>query len=114
VAAAVAAGLALCAGAALGLLEELREDTSEGHDEADEDKGDGCGAPEADVAGGAGDLREVGKREREGDEGENADGGGENVEVASHGAGISLARAGPVFALWAQAAGMANKLTGLS
>jgi hypothetical protein len=95
VAAAVAAGLPLRAGAALGLLEELGENATEGDHEADEDQGDGGGAPEANVAGGAGNLCEVGKGERKGDEGENADGGGEDVEVASHGAGISLAR-GPV------------------
>ena len=82
---AVAALTALFRSPALGLLEELGEDAAEGDDQADEDQGDGGGAPEADVAGGAGDLRDVGEGEREGDQGEDADGGGEDVEVASHG-----------------------------
>ena len=82
----MAAVAALLGGAALGLLEELGEDTGEGDDQTDEDQGDGGGAPEADVAGGAGDLRDVGEGEPEGDEGEDADAGGEDVEVASHGA----------------------------
>ena len=83
---AVAALAALFGRPAFGLLEELGEDPAEGDDQADEDQGDGGGAPEADVAGGTGDLRDVGEGEREGDEGEDADGGGEDVEVASHGA----------------------------
>jgi hypothetical protein len=83
---AVAALAALFGRPAFGLLEELGEDAAQGDDQADEDQGDGGGAPEADVAGGAGDLRDVGEGEREGDEGEDADGGGEDVEVASHGA----------------------------
>jgi hypothetical protein len=83
-AATVAAGVPLFGGAALSLLEELGEDAGEGDDEAEEDEGDGGGAPEADVAGGAGDLRDVGEGEREGDEGEDADAGGEDVQVASH------------------------------
>jgi hypothetical protein len=74
----------LFGGAALGLLEELGEDAGEGDEEAEEDEGDGGGAPEADVAGGAGDLREVGEGEPKGDESEDADAGGEDVEVASH------------------------------
>jgi hypothetical protein len=82
----VAAGVPLFGGAALSLLEELGEDAGEGDDEAEEDQGDGGGAPEADVAGGAGNLRDVGEGEPEGDEGEDADAGGEDVEVASHGA----------------------------
>ena len=60
---------ALFGSPALCLFEELGEDAAEGDDEADEDQGDGCGAPEADVAGGAGDLSDVGEGEREGDEG---------------------------------------------
>ena len=75
---------ALVGGTALGLLEELGEDAGQGDDEANEDQGHGGGAPEADVAGGAGDLRNVSERKREGDEGEDADGGREDVEVASH------------------------------
>ena len=82
----MAAVAALLGGPALGLLEELGEDATEGDDQADEDQGDGGGAPEANVAGGAGDLRDVGEGDREGDQGEDADGGGEDVEVASHGA----------------------------
>jgi hypothetical protein len=57
----MAAVAALLGGAALGLLEELGEDATQGDHEADEDEGDGGGAPEANVAGGAGDLREVGE-----------------------------------------------------
>jgi hypothetical protein len=85
-AATMAAGVPLFGGSALGLLEELGEDACEGDDEAEEDQGDGGGAPEADVAGGAGDLGDVGEGEPKGDEGEDADAGGEDVEVASHGA----------------------------
>ena len=86
----MAAVAALLGGPALGLFEELGEDSSEGDDEADEDQGDGGSAPKADVAGGAGNLRDVGEGEREGDQGEDADGGGEDVEVASHGSQRSV------------------------
>jgi len=89
----VAAVPALFGSPALCLFEELGEDAAEGDDEADKDQGDGCGPPEADVTGGAGNLREIREGEREGDEGEEADGGGEDVEVASHAAAFRIARA---------------------
>ena len=80
------AAVALVGGAALGLLEELGEDAAEGDDQADKDQGHRGSAPEADVAGRAGDLRDIGEGEREGDEGEDAESGCEDVKVASHAA----------------------------
>lgn len=90
-AAALAFVLTLHLGAALGLLEELGENAGEGDDEADEDERHGGSAPEADVAGRAGDLRDVGEGERKGDQSEGTERCGEDIQVASHEANASLA-----------------------
>ncbi len=80
--AAVAAGFV---GAALGLLKEGGEDSGEGYDEGDDEKAEAHGAPERGIAGGAGLLGDVGESHSAGDEREESERGGEDVEVASHG-----------------------------
>jgi hypothetical protein len=84
--------LALIVSAALGLLEEGGENAGEGHDEGDAEESDPRGAPEGNVAGRAGLLRDVGEGEREGDQGQKAESCSENVEVATHGAGTRISR----------------------
>jgi len=64
--------LAVERGAALGLLEERGEDAEEGDDQRDAEQADAGGAPEGDVAGGAGLLGDVGEGEASGYQGENA------------------------------------------
>jgi hypothetical protein len=70
--------------ATLGLFEEGGEDAGEGDEERDAEEGDGGHAPEGRVAGRARLLGDVGEGQAEGEEGEASDGGGEDVEVASH------------------------------
>jgi hypothetical protein len=72
-------------GAALGLLEERGEDAGESYDHGDDEETEAHGAPEGGVARGAGLLRYVGVSQTAGDECEEKQCGGENVEVASHG-----------------------------
>ncbi len=75
---------ALGFGAALGLLEEGGEDAGEGDDEGDDEEDEAHGAPERLVAGGAGLLGDVRVREAAGDQREEGERGGEDVEVAAH------------------------------
>jgi hypothetical protein len=83
-----AATAALAAGgmAALSLVEEGAQDAEKGDDEGDDEESDGGHAPEGGVAGRAGLGGDVGEGETDGDEGKGPEGGGEDVEVASHGA----------------------------
>jgi hypothetical protein len=71
--------------AALGLLEERGEDAGEGDYRRNAEEDDARGAPERHIAGGAGLLRDVGKRQRAADDREEGEGDGEDVERASHG-----------------------------
>ena len=84
--------LAVERGAALGLLEERGEDAEEGDDQREAEQADAGGTPERDVARRARLLGDVGEGERCGDQRENAQRGGEDVEVASHRAGLRIAR----------------------
>ena len=70
-------------GAALGLLEEGREDAAEGDQQRQQEEAEAHGAPERGVAGRTGLLRDVGVGEAAGDQREHREGGGENEEVAS-------------------------------
>ncbi len=71
--------------AALGLFEERGEDSSQRDDERDEEENDAGDTPQGGVSGRAGLLRDVGVGEAAGDEREESQCGGEDVEVASHG-----------------------------
>ncbi len=76
--------------AALGLLEERGQDTGEGDEEANDEEAEAHGAPEGGVAGGAGLLGDVGVGNPEGDETEENEASGEDVEIAAHGDGSIL------------------------
>jgi len=71
-------------GAAFGLLEEGGEDAGEGDDEGDEEEDEAHGAPERGVAGRTGLLRYVGVGDTAGEQREDGEGCGEDVEVAGH------------------------------
>src|SRR5271167_4273125 len=91
---AFATGAAGFFGAALGLLEQRRQNAGEGDEETDYQETEAHGAPESDVSRGAGLSRDVGVGDAAGDQGEEDEAGGEDVEVASHGDGSILRRGG--------------------
>jgi len=81
------AGTALAAlgfGAALGLLEEGGEDAGEGDDEGDDEEDEAHGAPKGFVAGRARLLGDVAVSDAAGEQSEDGERGGEDVEVAAH------------------------------
>jgi hypothetical protein len=82
--------------AALGLLKEGGEDAGEGDEETDNEEAETHRAPEGDVARGAGLLGDVGVGDAAGDEAEEDERAGEDIEVASHADGSILRRAGPL------------------
>jgi hypothetical protein len=76
--------------AALGLLEEGGEDAGEGDEETYNEEAEAHGAPEGDVARRAGLLGDVGVGDATGDEAEEDERAGEDIEVASHADGSIL------------------------
>jgi hypothetical protein len=76
--------------AALGLLKEGGEDAGEGDEETYHEEAKAHGAPEGDIARGAGLLGDVGVGDAAGDEAEEDERAGEDVEVASHADGSIL------------------------
>jgi len=73
-----------------GLFEERGEHAQQSDNEANADQCVAGHAPECGIAGRAELVCDVRKRENERDDGEEAKRGGEDVEVASHGAGTRI------------------------
>jgi hypothetical protein len=83
--------------AALGLLKEGGEDAGEGDEETYNEEAEAHGAPEGDVARRAGLLGDVGVGDATGDEAEEDERAGEDIEVASHADGSILRGVGAAY-----------------
>ena len=80
---AFASGAAGFFGTALGLLEQRRQNAGEGDEETDDQETEAHGAPKSDVSWGPGLPRDVGVGDAAGDQREEDEAPGDDVEVAA-------------------------------